>query len=161
MSGIANCPITLDDIDITEQIFGPDVASLKGKTTRQKPAPVVADQASMPQELVAKHENVVLCMDALFVNKMPFLVAISKNIKCHTAHFLQSLTIKSHHRTLDKVCGTCNDAGFQIGCIECNLEFEPTMDPIKRAMQIHVNCVSMHEHVPKIEHSNRVLKEHC
>ena len=161
MSGIANCPITLDDVDIAEQIFGPDVASLKGKTTRQKPAPVVADQVSMPQELVAKHENVVLCMDALFVNKMPFLVAISKNIKCRTAHFLQSRTIKSHHRTLDEVCGMHNDASFQIGCIECDLEFEPAMDPIKRAMQIHVNCVSAHEHVPKIERSNHVLKEHC
>jgi len=34
MNGIANCPITLDDVDIAEKICGPDVASLKGKTTR-------------------------------------------------------------------------------------------------------------------------------
>jgi len=162
MSGIANCLITLDDIDIAEQIFGPDVASLKGKTTRQKPAPVVADQVSMPQELAAKHKNIVLGAGAPFVNKVPFLVAISKNTKQLTVHFLQWRKIKSHHRTLDKVCGMHNNAGFQIGCTECNLEFEAAMDPIKRAMQIHVNyCVSVHEHVPEIEHSNHVLKEHC
>jgi hypothetical protein len=62
MNGIANCPITLDDVDIAEEIYGPDVASLKGKTTRQKPAPVVSDQVTIPKELRQKHQNVVLCL---------------------------------------------------------------------------------------------------
>jgi len=76
MNGIANCPITLDDVDIAEKIHGPDVASLKGKTTRQKPAPVVGNQVGIPPELMEKHENVVLCLGALFVNKMPFLTQL-------------------------------------------------------------------------------------
>jgi len=81
MSGIANCLITLDDIDATEKIHGPNVASLKGKTTRQKPAPVVSDCVSIPQELAEKHQNVTLCLDVTFANKKPFLAVISKKIK--------------------------------------------------------------------------------
>jgi len=81
MSGIANCLITLDDIDATEKIHGPNVASLKGKTTRQKPAPVVSDCVSIPQELAEKHQNVTLCLDLTFANKKPFLAVISKKIK--------------------------------------------------------------------------------
>jgi hypothetical protein len=55
---IRNLPITLNDINTAEMIFGPDVGALKGKTTRQKPAPVVSDYIEIPRELYANHENV-------------------------------------------------------------------------------------------------------
>jgi len=137
------------------------VASLKGKTTRQKPAPVVSDQVSIPRELVEKHKDVVLCMDALFVNQIPFLVMISKNIKYRTANFLKSRHIKSYHKALDEVCGRYNNADFQVARIECDREFKPVMDPIKMAMGIRMNYASAYEHVPEIERSNRVLEERC
>jgi hypothetical protein len=34
---LTNCPVTVRDIDKNYQIFGPDVANLRGKTTRTKP----------------------------------------------------------------------------------------------------------------------------
>jgi hypothetical protein len=43
MNAIRNLPITIEDIKLAEQIFGPDIGSLKGKTTRGKPSPVVSD----------------------------------------------------------------------------------------------------------------------
>jgi hypothetical protein len=30
---VKNIPITIDDINIAEKVFGPDVGALKGKTT--------------------------------------------------------------------------------------------------------------------------------
>jgi hypothetical protein len=34
---LTNCPVTVRDIDNANQIFGPDVANLRGKMTRTKP----------------------------------------------------------------------------------------------------------------------------
>ena len=39
-NGIANCPITPADVEAAEYILGPDIGSLKGKTTRRSP-PIV------------------------------------------------------------------------------------------------------------------------
>ena len=36
-----NLPVTVEDIEITEKIFGHDVYTLKGITTRQRPKLVV------------------------------------------------------------------------------------------------------------------------
>ena len=43
-----NCKVTLDDVRIMEGLFGPDAASLKGKTTRTTPTPVVDDRIDLP-----------------------------------------------------------------------------------------------------------------
>jgi hypothetical protein len=74
---IKNVPITIDDINIVEKVFGPDIGSLTGKTTRQKPAPVVSDYVEIPKELVFNHQSVVLCMVGMKINGVPFLTTIS------------------------------------------------------------------------------------
>ena len=80
MNAIANNPVTVDDIKIAEAIFGPDVGSLKGKTTRQKPTPVVNNYIKISKSLIATHANVELCMDTLKINGLPFLGTVSKKI---------------------------------------------------------------------------------
>ena len=81
MNAIVNCPITHDDINIAEEIYGPNVAIIKGKMTQRKLNIVVQDYIDIPPELVVKHENIVLYLDTIFINKMPFMVTILKDIK--------------------------------------------------------------------------------
>ncbi len=69
MNIIKNCPVTVDDINIAEKIFGPDVSSLKGKSTRQKPKPVREDLIEIPKELISQHHNIELCMDTMYINE--------------------------------------------------------------------------------------------
>ena len=64
--------MTLEDIKISENIFGPDIRALKGKTTQQKAETIINDYIEIPQELITKHNNITLFMDTLFINRMTF-----------------------------------------------------------------------------------------
>ena len=49
MNEIQKCPITIEDIDICEKIFGPDIYTLKVKTVHTKPKVVVNDYIDTSQ----------------------------------------------------------------------------------------------------------------
>ena len=57
---IKNNPITLQDIEVMEAIYGPHVPSIKGKMTRSKPPIVKEDYVAIPQELLDAQEQVTL-----------------------------------------------------------------------------------------------------
>jgi hypothetical protein len=62
---IKNYPVTVADVDATEEIFGQDIGSLKSKSTRKKPPRVKGDYVEVPQELKAKNTDLVFCMDIM------------------------------------------------------------------------------------------------
>ena len=99
---------------IAERTFGPDVATLKGKSTRSKPKPVKTDIIEIPKELKMKHENLELCMDVMFVNKCAMLTTIDKSIKFRSLVPLNSQKHEEYYRALDVVLHHYNKAGFVI-----------------------------------------------
>ena len=78
---LKNCPVTVEYINNSEKIFGPDVYALKGKSTRKKPKVVVNDYVEIPRELIEAHQGVEICADIIFIDKVPMLVTLSKNIR--------------------------------------------------------------------------------
>ena len=83
---IKNNPVTMEDIKIAESIFGKDVGLLKGKTTKQKAAPVVEDYIEIPKALMRCQRKVGLCADVMKINEMHFPATVSKNVKYRTCH---------------------------------------------------------------------------
>ena len=82
-----------------ENINGPSVQALKGKTIRTKPIPVVSDYVSVPHAIFEENRNVTLSVDVMFVNRIPFITSISQHLKFTTA--------ETHHNRTTSQLGQC------------------------------------------------------
>ena len=161
MNLIRNNQVTNADIDLAEKIFGPDVATIKGKATRRKPIPVVEDLIDIPDELISVQEDVTLAMDGLTVNSLKFLSTISLNLYYRTAHHMPNTTAKDYETPVEEVIGVYRQGGFTVNKIKCDNEFCPVMDSLAANQRppITMNYSNPKEHVPEAERNNRVIKE--
>ena len=75
---IKDNPVQLSDVNLAEKIFGPDVSTIKGKTTCKKPPRATSNLVEIPPEIRTAQREVELCIDAFFIHGMPFLSTISK-----------------------------------------------------------------------------------
>jgi hypothetical protein len=124
---ITNCPATVHDVHNANRIFGPDLANLRGKTTRRKPEHVRVDYAKILWDLVDMHKYVTLVADVMFVKGLPFLVTSSRRISSVTIEYLHRIftimnckAFSTHFRTSDKslhkrrVCCPNDDDGHGV-----------------------------------------------
>ena len=61
----------------TEDIFGPDLGSLKGGIPEKKTTHVEENHCPISSTIMEKYWNVVLCVDIMYNNNFPFLFTIS------------------------------------------------------------------------------------
>ncbi len=96
---IANCLISTSDVTNARAIFGPDLASVRGKTVRQTPAPVVGEYVAVPRSLVQSNRMITLAADVFFVDGTPFLLTVARGLKFVTAEHVRvrMATILSKH----------------------------------------------------------------
>ena len=66
---IQNFPVTVEDIEIEDKIFGPDVSTLEVRTTIQREKVVVDDFIEIPKEPIETKKELILCMDIMFMNQ--------------------------------------------------------------------------------------------
>ncbi len=125
---IKNCPIMTTNITNARTIFGPDLASIQGKTVQRTPAPVVADYVAVPCLLVEQNKVVTMAADVFFVDGMAFLITVSCRIKFITAEHVPVRTVTNLSKHLTWVLQVYERAGLIVRTILMDGEFEKVRD---------------------------------
>ena len=93
---IRNCPITSDDAKRALRIYGPDIATLKGKTVKKQNTGIPNYQAvQIPAPIIAQYTDVRLFIDIFWVNGSPYFHTISEWIKFRTVAQSQRSTTET------------------------------------------------------------------
>jgi hypothetical protein len=140
-----------------EDIFGPNLGSLKGKTARRGGEHVATDRQEIPRTIMERYRDMTLCIDIMYVNKIAFLVtSISRGIKFSTVE-----TLKDHQTIMTAIrhgVGLYSQRGFRVSTAQTENEFE-AMRAHRMDSKVQLNVVSNSEHVPEIERHIRTVKE--
>ena len=153
-----NCPVSRADIAAAEDIFGPNLGSLKGKTVRRKSSHAPSLVADVPHHIIKTHKDVTLCFDIMFVNKIAILVTVSRNIRFGATERLTSRNADVVGKALVVVIRFYQQRGFRVRECHGDGEFE-SLRACLADVHAQLNVTSEDEHVPTIERYIRTLKE--
>ena len=105
-----------------------------------------------------QYRNVTLCADIMFINKIPFIVTISRHIHFGTVEMIANRRMETIFKSLTQVINIYKQRGFDVTHILLDGEFEPLRGSLAN-INIQLNTVANAEHVPEIERYIRTLKE--
>ena len=81
---LKNSPITRQSVRTAIDIWGPSMSYLKGKMTRRNPDPVelgIETITPIPPDIINNHGNIIMGMNIMKVNGVPFLNTVSRVIQ--------------------------------------------------------------------------------
>lgn len=155
---IRDCPVTVDDAKRAVLIYGPDIATLKGKTTRSSAAShrPSFQAVPIPAPILDHHIHVTLCIDHFFVQGLPFFHSISRGICFRTVKHVPNRRKATMLESLRSVMQRYQARGFRVTEVRADLEFACLEEDILPAV---LHTVAADSHVPEVERSIRTIKE--
>jgi hypothetical protein len=107
---------------------------------------------------LTRYKAVTLAVDVMYVNRIPFLMTVSRHIKFGTAEMLKSESDASLLDAIKHVKKAYATRGFKLTYVLADGQFESLRADLTD-LGIALNCVSRDEHVIKIERYIRTVKE--
>ena len=158
---IANCPVTVADVDRFYRIYGGVEGAIKGKTVRRTPVEVSVDEnkTDIPQELAKELEKVTMSLDIFYVDRIPYLITISRKLLFTTARGLQSRDHDTVMSAIMEVISLYKMHKHEVDLILSDNEFGPLKERIRKDAGAELNLSSPNEHVPEVERNIRLIKE--
>lgn len=151
-----NCDdITTRDITNAHKMFGRDLPGLRGGTKRRRPKRVEVNLVEIPRDFMNLHKNITLTADVFFVNGIPFLLTLSRQVRFitvqHVPHRSAGELANSIKLTLQKY----GAAGFLVPIVLMDGEFDKVCDKLPNTV---VNTTAAREHVMEIERMIQTVK---
>ena len=155
---ILNCPVTKADAQCANIIYGPNLAYLKGKTMEHPASPHVAIQecSPLPMEIAKHHSTITLCLDFFYVQRLPFVHAISRKIGYRQVVAVPDRTKETMLTFANRCMLEYTKCGFEVADIHANKEFECLRETLGN---VSLEICGPEEHVPEVKQSIRTMKE--
>ena len=111
---IKNFPIDSTDVSNARAIFGPELASVRGKIVRRKPKSIVEEYVAVPKELVSRHKFISIADYVFFVDGIALLLTLAIKLKFVTVEHIPVCTTKSLVKHIKRVIQFYDRAGFTV-----------------------------------------------
>jgi hypothetical protein len=123
---IANCPMSPTAMLNANCIFGPDLAGVRGQMVKRPPESVTTSHVQIPRALLEWHQRVMLAVDVMFVNRVPFLVSVSRGLNLVKAEYTPSRMVKQLAAAagITRVMELSLRGGFHVGTVLMDNEFK-------------------------------------
>ena len=96
----------------------------------------------------------------MYINGMPFLTTISKNINYHTTMWVADHTAPTIASLVESILKLYQQASFKVMEVCANCEFKPVLQVLQdNRWSFMTNLANTQEHVPEAECNNHILKE--
>ena len=155
-----NSPVTTQDIHRANDIWGPNVAALKGKTTQRK-TDVPKEEEFLPRRL--NPEPQVLLLDIMFVDGEAFLVSRTEPLLIRLCYYIPSKKASDIVKCLVTMVKFYKASGYTIIKICCDKEGGVNKavnnSSVEELSRIQLDTDNWGKHVPAIERDIRTAKE--
>ena len=122
------------------------------KNTRKNPNLVARDKVKIPVGFIKFHNGVFLTRDIFFVNKITFLLTLSRKTYFRSVNHLANHTVTEIFKAFKEVYHYYLHCGFRITIVHSDGEFRPLKIPIEYLPGGPlVNMAVSNEHIPDIK----------
>ena len=152
---LLNSPITRKCVRNAVNIWGPSVANLKGKTTRERSRLVLLGASTitpLPPQILALHKSVTLGVDIMKVIGLPFLVSYSRMIKFGTTTELVNTKAPTIISAIILILRVYGSRCFKVNFMATDNGFTPLQrNEAFLSLGVLFNVTSKDEHEPYSE----------